>query len=179
MSQIQDPLNIVLYGEYKPSIQTLLEQKHYGPALTLIFSCIDMLAHISRAPDQEKAFRADYIQWINTYFDFHRIPGEYIYSARCAIIHTFGVESDSTRKSKSPQIGFCLGGNKPVIYRPDEYPDLMIIEIMSFAHAFYNAIDRFYISFYSNPELIKSRAEELLQSIPFKELKEEFAENME
>lgn len=179
MSQIQDHLNIVLYSEYKPSIQTLMEQKHYGTALTLIFSCIDMLAHICRPRDHNRASRSDYIKWVNTFFSFHDIPGEYMYSARCALIHSFGVESDSTRKSKAPQIGFCSGGNKPIIYRPEINKDLMLIEIVAFCQEFYKALDRFYLRVYSDPEqrkLIEPRTEQLLQSFPVEKLKEEFVD---
>ena len=72
------------------------------------------------------------------------ISGEEFYSARCAIVHNFGVESQLTRDKKARMIGYMVGGS-PAVKFSDKCDTLVMLEIGTLKKAVIDGIKQFVI----------------------------------
>ncbi len=110
-----------LYGlEYNISnlikaIGFCIEKRLFLPCLTLLYSGIDIIAWLDRPESKPDVQGADFINWIEKYL----LPdseiscnGIDLYSARCAILHSYTAESKKTREDEAKKIYYCWGEAK-------------------------------------------------------------------
>ena len=87
-----------------------IERGLYLPALTLIYSTIDIYAWLST--DKDDVGGPDFIQWADRFLVDHlsvRISGDDLYSARCGVLHNGSSESQLTRNKKARKVIYLLG----------------------------------------------------------------------
>ena len=83
----------------------------YIPALLLAYAGIDILASLD-PPEEDAKTRERFIAWIEKYF----LPNSELtvnaidlYAARCAVVHTFGPESDLANKGEARRFVYAFG----------------------------------------------------------------------
>lgn len=82
------------------------------PCVALIYSTIDQLAYLDRAPEHEDVRGEDFIRWVDTYL----LPGSGlncsaidIYGARCGMLHSQSPQSKLSRQGKAKQLCYARG----------------------------------------------------------------------
>lgn len=170
------PENDQIIQEIKRGINVTFENKCYGSVLILIYAGIDMMAHLGMPDNQTEGTPEDFIGWVDEYLTIdseHVITAEEIYSARCAVLHTYGVKSKRTRSGKCRMIGYCHGNLPPVSYKPDVKKDFLLLNIEILKNSFFEAIDKFFIEFFveeGKSEIMNNRLNWLLANIESKRL---------
>jgi hypothetical protein len=166
-----DPIQNAIYDDLKRGINVCLESQCYGCAVILIYSGIDAMAGLSISATQSKATRDDFAKWCDRYILFPgsvQLAGIELYSARCAVLHTYGVESDLTRDGKCRCIGY-MDVSVPEIRQHSSVQDLVLISITAFAKAFFEGINRFLVDLFADPArsaIAESRLQKLLTAFP-------------
>jgi hypothetical protein len=97
--------------------------------------------------------------------DKEQITGEEFYAARCAVLHTYGVELQMTKSKKIRKIGYVVGGYPRVRYSPGIAKDVLLLDILALARAFYQGLDQFIIDIaadLSKKVIIEERSQKLL-----------------
>jgi hypothetical protein len=92
------------------AIDDCLSKDRLMPALTLIYSGIDVLARLEVPPTAP--VRQTFESWVDRYLLKQRnfaFSATDLYAARCGIVHAFSVESDLTRNSKAKRIVYTTG----------------------------------------------------------------------
>lgn len=169
-----DPVSNAIYGEsgIKRGIKVCLDNKCFGSALILLYSAIDILANLGMPDKQREVTPKDFIFWVNKYLTFdakEKVSGEEWYSARCAVIHTYGVRSEKTKRAKARMLGYVVGMTPPIKYDSLISKELVMVDVRALAEAFFVGLDRFLIDLFSNSKkrlLIESRLNELLCLFP-------------
>lgn len=152
-------------------IHFAVTNKRYRATLILVFSGIDAMGWIDRPENRENTIRDDFISWADEFISFQggKISGIELYSARCAILHSYGSISDLTRKGKARQIGFHAGGG-PDIAESDEVPDLVMVSIEGLAMAFRKGVIAYLEKLKSSSvrrSLASKRLELMIHIFPF------------
>ena len=96
----RDPINIAIYDGIKRGINVCLQSECFGSAVILTYSGIDTMAFLSMPEKQTDVRRDDFVSWCDKYIRFSgndQLTGLELYSARCAMLHSYGVESKLTR----------------------------------------------------------------------------------
>jgi len=151
----RDPVTNAIYRGIKEGIKVTLENKCYGSSLILIFAGIDAMANLARPESRKEVKPADFIGWVNKYLKIETkesITGEEFYGARCAVLHTYGVESGITKKWNARKLGYMVHGYPPIKYNPDVNKDLVIVDIPALSEAFFNGINQFLIDLFAGKE---------------------------
>lgn len=83
-------------------------------SLILTYCGIDTMAFLAMPSSQEEVRRIDFINWVNRYMRINNniddlYPAEDLYSGRCALVHSYGVESRSSRMGKTRLVGYGAG----------------------------------------------------------------------
>ena len=171
---IDDPLLNAIYSAIKPGIDVTYDADLFGSALILIYSGIDAMAWLSMPSAQSNVNRKDFINWVETYFpdDFtSKITAVELYSARCAVVHSYGVESALTRFEPNVRsVLYKVGGRPSVNYAPSVDPAYVMVELGYIKDCFYKAIDTFLVKAFSDKaraKVIEQRAPKLLIAIPY------------
>lgn len=122
-------------------------------ALILIYSGIDAIASLDRPDGAVFTSRDDYVRWVDSYLKFENgsLAGLEIYSARCAILHTYGSSSRLSEQGKARQVGYIAGGG-PDIVESSDIENLVLISVEGLAFAFFRAIGRYLESMKSDLE---------------------------
>jgi hypothetical protein len=106
--------NVVVDGMLK-DIHEAWKRKSYRATLILIYSAIDAMAHLTMPGGKDKVSRSDFVDWADKRLLFRdatgartlQLPGLELYAARCALVHTYGSESDLHKDGKvKRQIGY-------------------------------------------------------------------------
>ncbi len=169
----RDPVTNAIYGGIKRGIRVALDNECYGSALILIFAGIDAMANLGRPESQKEVQPADFIRWVDTYIKIdseEQITGEEFYSARCAVLHTYGVESRRTTSGTARKLGYMVGGYPPIRYDPKVAKDFLLLDILALADAFFKGLDQFLIDVFANTQkgqIIEARLQKLLSAIPY------------
>jgi len=156
----------------KKGIEITLKNNCYGQSLILIYAAIDALANIQRPEKQDDVLPQDFINWVDKYIKFNsqeQISPEELYSARCALLHTFGVESKKTRSGQARLIGYVVGGYPPIRYNAVVNKDLVLLDILTLADSFNKGLDRFLIDFSGDirgKQFIDARIKKMLAEYP-------------
>jgi hypothetical protein len=129
-----------------------------GACHTLIYCGVDNMTYLNIPADQEEVHREDFIQWANKYIcpnlrnNITQITGEELYSARCAVVRTYTVESRKTKTGSARMIGYFFGGEPPLAYDKEIAPNLILIRLETLRDAFYMAIDKFFMESYADKQ---------------------------
>lgn len=105
-------------------------------SVAMAFICIDALANLSRPVNKKKVTRADFIEWVDTYLQGHpdqpyKYRGKDVYAARCALLHTYGSETESHEEDPDiVKFAYHDGGKHQ--YNPSIERGLVIIGTKSF-----------------------------------------------
>ncbi len=168
MDLSRDPINNAIYNGIKRGIEISLDNKCYGSALILIYAGIDAMANLGRPIDKTEVTPEDFITWVNKYIFFktsEKITGEELYSARCAVLHTYGLESRMTRKGAARMIAYMWDKSQsPILYNKEINKNLLLLDIKTLAHEFFNGINNFLIDSFADPTM-KSVVENRLEKI--------------
>ena len=148
-----DPVSNSIYNGVKRGIACCIENQCLGSAVVLIYSGIDTMAFLNMPENQTNVNRYDFISWCDKYIKFagsEQVTGRELYSARCGMVHTFGVESNLTRNRDVRKIGYMDQCDPPILFRPHLENGLLLMSIAALADAFYAGIDRFLVDLFSN-----------------------------
>jgi ribosomal protein L25 (general stress protein Ctc) len=173
----QDLVSNAIYDGIKRGITVCLDNKCLGSAQILLFAGMDAMACLSLPTGQVEVTGPDFIRWCDKYIHLSggvQIPGEELYSARCAMLHTYGVDSRLTRRGKARRLIFVGKTIPEVIYSPKVEPDLVIVSTDALANAFFAAIDKCVIDLFSDPataKLTEERLQWMMAICPVPELK--------
>lgn len=173
-SSANDPLHNAIQDGIKKGIRVALDNDCHPSALILIYSGIDTMGYLSMPPNKSVNERTDFKKWVRRYIKINspeKITSEEFYSARCAIIHSYGVQSAETKKGKVRMIGYSLGGYPPILYNPKVDKNLLLLDVNAFAKAFFEGVDQFLIDMYADPKtkaIIEPRVNWLLNRFPLK-----------
>lgn len=97
------------------AIEFCIENKYFLPSLTLLYSGIDFMAWLDRPKSKPDVQGSDFIGWVEKYLlsdSGISCNGADLYSARCAIIHSYTAESKKTREGKAQKVYYCWGEAK-------------------------------------------------------------------
>ena len=127
-------------------------------------------------PSQEEVHANDFVQWAERYLcpslknQATQITGEELYSARCAVVHTYTVESRKTKSGSTRAIGYAVGGGQSIVWDAKVAPKLVLLRLEALRDAFFTAIDRFLTKGYADKQkqpILESRLRNLLNTIPY------------
>jgi hypothetical protein len=171
-----DPLINAIYQGIKRGIQVTYENECYGACLILIYCGIDAISYLDMPTNRAEVHADDFIQWVERYLSPNlenksiQITGEELYSARCAVVHTYTVESRKTKSGSARAIGYTIGGRQSIIWDATVAPDLVLLRLETLRDTFFTAIDRFLIEAYADKQkqpILETRLRNLLNTIPY------------
>ena len=169
----QDPIQNIIFQGMKAGIDACMEAGCHRSALVLIYSAIDTMAYLTMPSNQQRVTRRDFIAWCDNHLRLHgetTITGLEWYSARCAVVHSFGIESDLTLNGTCRQIGYSDKDSIPVRFRRNVSSDLVMVSLASLVEEFGKGVNRSIIETIADPQkrlILDSRLQnQLLSSIP-------------
>jgi hypothetical protein len=143
-----------IYDGIKRGIIVCMDADCWGSAMVLLFSGIDTIAWLASPAAQESATKSAFIEWCDRYV---RLPGSQqlsgleLYSARCAVVHVYGSESNITRDGKARQVAFMDVSVPEVRYDPKVDPSVVLVSISAMAKAFFAGIDKCLVDVFADP----------------------------
>ena len=170
-----DSLINAIYQGIKRGVQVTYDNECYGACLILIYCGIDAMSYLDMPPSQAEVHADDFIQWAERYLSPYlknqatQITGEELYSARCAVAHTYTVESRRT-KGGARRIGYMVSGNCSIAYDPKIDRGTVMLRLETLCDAFFTAIDRFLMKSYADAQkkpILETRLRNLLNTIPY------------
>jgi hypothetical protein len=176
MQFASDPLINAIYQGIKRGIQVTYNNECYGSCLILIYCGIDAMAYLDMPPVQAEVHANDFVQWAERYLSpslknrATQITGEELYSARCAVVHTYTVESRRTKSGSTRAIGYAIGGDQSIAWDAKIAPNLLLLRLETLRDVFFTAIDKFLTQSYADIQkkpILETRLRNLLNSIPY------------
>ena len=167
-SMYHDPINIAIYNGIKRGINVCLESECFGSVVILTYSGIDTMAYLAMPVCQTDVTREDFVQWCDKYIRFpgsDQVTGLELYSARCGMLHTYGVESRLTRSGTCRKLGYMDRSVPEIRYSPQIDQNLALVSIEALAKAFFNGIDRFLVDLFSDSTRITHVEQRLRQLV--------------
>lgn len=148
-----DLLTNVIHQQIKRGIRVCLDNECFGAAVILIYSGMDTLCSLS-LPLAQGVHRLDFCRWADRYMSLCRsrdVTGDEFYSARCAMLHNYSVDSDMTRKGRCRQIGYMDDSMPAVRYDPSVAKGFVLVSVAALAQSFFDGIDEFLVDVFSDP----------------------------
>ncbi len=176
MQFARDPLINAIYQGIKRDIQVTYDNECYRACLILIYCGIDAMSYLDMPTNRAEVHTDDFIQWAERYLSPYlknkttQITGEELYSARCALVHTYGVESRKTKSGSARAIGYAIGGGQSVVWDVTVDPNVVLLRLETLRDTFLTAIDRFLIEGYADKQkqpILETRLITLLNTIPY------------
>jgi hypothetical protein len=167
-----DPLNNAVYDGIKRGIRVCIENKCFGSAVILVYSGIDAMAFLGMPSGQVDVTGADFISWCNKYIRFcveQELTGQELYAARCGMLHTYGVESASSRRGHCRRLGYMDRSIPEIRYAPSVDASFALVSIEALANAFFAGIDRCLVDLFADPSrasVAEKRLQDLVASFP-------------
>jgi hypothetical protein len=167
-----DPLHNVIQDGIKEDINAAMAANRFRAAITLIYAGMDAMAALSRPEGQDDVKGDDFVAWADRYVRFpcrEQVTGLDFYGARCAVLHTYGLDSRLSRQGRCRQIGHVDQAVPEVRFAPSISRDLVIVSLVALRDAFFSGIDRFLIESLSGDRkaLVVARMEKMLHHLPF------------
>ena len=170
-----DPIQKAIYGKHgiMPAIDVLFDSECFGPGIMMILCGIDIMSNLDRPEDADENTAEDFKSWVRRYI---RIPGDRdltpndLWSARNAIVHTYGVYSKSSRRGDARVITWVPNEWFPVRHNPQADPNLVMVDPFAFKRAFSAGVESFLCSTLSDKEkkpILEQRLSELITYLPF------------
>lgn len=141
-------------------------------SVAMAFICIDTFANLNRPVGKKRVTRTDFIEWVDTYLKGHpdqpsKYRGKDVYAARCAFLHTYGLEAELHEDSDAIKFAYHDGGKHE--YNPNIDKSLVIIGTKSFVNDVLLAVKAF-LEKCRRDSLLRQRVEEripkVLQTMP-------------
>ena len=176
MNFSKDTLVNSIYQGIKRGIQVTYDNECYGSFLILIYSGIDAMSYLSVPPQRDEVQSKDFIQWADKYMSPYlsnritRVTGDELYSARCAVVHTYTIESRKTKSRNTRIIGYIFGGDQTMVWNSEVHPEMILLRLDTLRDAFFSAIDKFLIQSYADKQkqpILEARLRKLLNTIPY------------
>jgi len=141
----EDPFINAVHRGIKRDINVAMDNKCFRAVIVLIYAGIDAMGYTTLPPDEEEVTRNQFIAWANKYIRFpgsEQLTGEELYAARCAVLHTYGVESKLSRKGACRKVGYYEGiGVPPIMPGGAVAPGCVWVTITALRDAFFRGID--------------------------------------
>jgi hypothetical protein len=172
---LDDPVYKVIQEGIKEDIEITLKHERYRITVMLIYAGMDSMAWLGMPANQHDVKGEDFIRWADRYIRFpckDQITGEELYGARCALLHSSGIESRRSRDGKCRMVGYANQCVPEVRFAPIIDTSLIIVSIRGLKDAFFTGINKFLIDSFSNSErrlLVEARIEKMVQTFPFTE----------
>lgn len=155
----------------RKGIELCTSNKLILSTLVLVYSGMDTLASLDRAPEHAYVQRDDFQAWVTVYL----LPDSGIaasalelYAARCSLLHTFGPYSKLADEGKARSISYAWGNAKVEDLQKeiDERgrKDLVAVHVGQLVESLFRGIDRWQKAVVASPEkaaLIRTRTDEL------------------
>jgi len=153
------------------AIRLLVDSHHAAPALILAYSTMDAMAWLNRPASHDDVTRSDFVDWVDKYL----LPGSCLpctsmdlYSARCALLHSYAAESRLTREGQAREVFYAWGSARA----PDLQETIanegsrnaVALQVEELVKSLSDAVERF-IASPDDPELVESRALKLFTGI--------------
>jgi len=173
-----DPFINAIYQGIRKGIQVTYDNECYGACLILIYCGVDAMSYLDMPLNQKEVHSKDFIQWAEHYLGPNlsnkttRITGDEIYSARCAMVHTYSVESKRTNSGSVRIIGYVVGGNQSIMWNPKVASNMVLLRIETLKDAFFAAIDRFLVKSYADKQkqtILEIRLKKLVNTYALQE----------
>jgi len=162
-------------GELEDAINYCFSSEKWIPGLILLYSSIDLMASLNRAPAKPKVEKSDFVEWVNIYL----LPGSELncsaidlYAARCGLVHSYSPDSVLSRDLKAKKLYYAHGNKKATELqtRINDSPqkDIIAVHIDQLFKALKVAVGRFASALKSNPskeKLAAQRASEFFINI--------------
>ena len=145
-----------------------------GASIAMAFVCIDTLAGLARPEGKVQVTRSDFISWVDTYLEAddeqpYQYRGKDVYAARCALLHTYGVESAGhSADPDTKKFGYNDGGKH--YYNSEVDSSLVIIGTKSFINDVILGVESFTQVCVQDLELrsrVEPRLDHVLDMAPF------------
>ncbi len=168
----RDPIHSAIYDGIKRGISVCLANECFGSAVILTYSGIDTIAFLDMPANQVNVKCKDFVQWCEKYIQFsgkEQLTGLELYSARCGMLHTFGVESRATRSGDCRKLGYMDRSDPEIRFCRDTDPDFALVSIEALAMAFFDGIDRFLVDLFADSAkapIAEQRLRKLVGAIP-------------
>ncbi len=171
---MHDPIQTAIYDGIKRSTKLCIDNGCFAAAVTLIYAGIDTMAFLGMPDTQLDVNHRDYVAWCDRYL---KMPGKVPvagiewYAARCAVLHTHGVQSKLSRNGQARMIAYSDNAVPEVVYNPAVTPPLVMVSIAALAQAFFDGIDKFLVDLFADKArraTAEKRLPLLLVAMPFK-----------
>lgn len=102
-------------------------------SVAMAYICIDAISNLARPINKPNGTRADFKEWVDTYLEAdpaqpYQYRGKDVYAARCAFLHTYGVEAELHDEDPDTiQFGYNNGGKHEYVT-----PRLVVVGTKSF-----------------------------------------------
>lgn len=150
----QDPIINVIHNSIRKGINVTLENGCDASGIILILSAIDAMAYLSMPEVQQDVTADDFIKWADQYIRFpgpDQLTGADLYGARCAMLHSFGVQSRMSRSGRCRVVIWMDEAEPQILFRPDVQPGYVMVSIVALRNTLFEGMDRFLIDVYKNP----------------------------
>lgn len=149
------------------AIDLCLENRLGTPALILIYTCIDVMATLSRPALSRKTDKRHFIAWAERHMDCRDrlgVTGLDLYAARCGIVHTGTADSALSEEGRARRISYGWGdrhAGEPMALRQKPGHAEVVLRIEDLAAALRAGIARFGGTLTADPDaaaLVERRA---------------------
>lgn len=143
-------------------------------AIAMSYISIDAIANLARPTAKQMVTRADFKEWVDTYLKAHpdqpyQYRGKDVYAARCAFLHTYGVEAE-LHEEDPDTIKFAYHDGGKHQYDLNVERSLVLIGTKSFVNDVFIAVETF-LEQCQNDEILRKRVEprlvKMLQIFPY------------
>lgn len=163
----EDPINEAIYSKrgIMGAIEALFGNGSVIPGVMMIMCGIDILSNVVREEEESKP--KDFTEWVRRYL---HIPGDDvltpddIWAARCALVHTYGLESRKVRSGDARRIIWLQNPLTAVGYAPSVDAGSVRVDPFAFRDAFTRAVAEFLVAVSKDKgdnQLIEGRLKEL------------------
>lgn len=166
-----DPLINAVYQGIKRGIQVTYDNQCVGSCVILIYCGMDAMTFLSMPANQSDARGQDFVVWAAQYviphlkYGTNEITGEELYSARCAMVHTYTMESAKTRQGVRV-MGYQFDGGLPIV----SDSSAILIRVDYLREAFYSGINKFLMEEFADSgkrPILETRLRKLMNTIPY------------
>jgi hypothetical protein len=105
------------FSDLLAAVELCLHSGHTTPGLVLLYSGIDVASWVW-SPNETAPVKQRFVKWVERYMRSSQTLGckpLELYSARCAVVHNFGAESELTRKGSARKIIYAMDPSDPSI----------------------------------------------------------------
>jgi hypothetical protein len=148
------------------------------PCLVLLYTAIDIVAWMNRPKGKEDSTGRDFQDWVSQYMlpetDLGCSPID-LWSARCALLHSYGPESRHTRRGEARQLNYYFASPEKAACLKAQLEQALVAEGITavpvrtedLVYAFIQAVERWESSIQEDPQksqLVNSRSRSMFDA---------------